>query len=113
VQWYEGPHNAFVQGLLVDLRDAVWNLKPERADLEHALGDAVMQLNEQKKEATTLKKELAVHLCNNARLKKLERERLVLFLLCVCVCHKPLYCLPHALRRKPWRCIVYLSAILC
>jgi len=72
-----------MQGLLVDLRDAVWNLKRERADLEHALGDTVMQLNEQKKEATTLKKELAEHLCNNARLKKLERERLVLFLLCV------------------------------
>lgn len=83
MQWYERPHNAFVQGLLVDLRDAVWNLKRERADLQHVIGDAVMQLNEQKKEVITVKKELAVHLCNDARLKKIERERRVLFLLCV------------------------------
>ncbi|RLN42405.1 hypothetical protein C2845_PM01G14880 [Panicum miliaceum] len=75
-------HNAFVQGLLLDLRDAVWNLKREKAELQHAVDDAVMQLNEQKKEATTVK-ELAEHLCNNARLKKIERERRVLFMLCV------------------------------
>ncbi|CAL4974521.1 unnamed protein product [Urochloa decumbens] len=83
VRWYEGPHNAFVQGMLIDLRDAVWALKRERADLQKALGDAAMLLEQQQKETAALKKEAAEHVCYNAKLKKLERDRRVLFLLCV------------------------------
>lgn len=32
-EWYEGPWDPFVQNLLVDLRDVVWDLKRERAIL--------------------------------------------------------------------------------
>ncbi|CAN6202551.1 unnamed protein product [Urochloa humidicola] len=82
-RWYEGPHNAFVQGMLIDLRDAVWALKREKADLHKALGDASMQLEQQRKEVAALKKEAVEHVCYNARVKKLERDRRLLFLLCV------------------------------
>lgn len=38
----------FVRGLLVDLRDAVWELKKERATLKDELSDAVKKIEEQK-----------------------------------------------------------------
>ncbi|KAK3138356.1 hypothetical protein QOZ80_5AG0367740 [Eleusine coracana subsp. coracana] len=35
--WYEGPIDAFVASLLVDLRNVVWSLKGQKADLKEAL----------------------------------------------------------------------------
>ncbi|WVZ55135.1 hypothetical protein U9M48_005838, partial [Paspalum notatum var. saurae] len=49
IGWYEGRiESGFVRGLLVDLRDAVWALKKERAGLQEQLSDAVKKIEEQK-----------------------------------------------------------------
>ncbi|CAN6346453.1 unnamed protein product [Urochloa humidicola] len=50
LRWYDGPCDPFMRTLLVDLRDAVWALKNERAQLRSALADAAMKLEQQKKE---------------------------------------------------------------
>ena len=53
--WYEGPVDPFVATLLVDLRDAMWALKRERVDLKSAIADAVVKMEQMKKEITALK----------------------------------------------------------
>jgi hypothetical protein len=55
-EWYEGPWDPFVQNLLVDLRDAVWDLKRERAILQNVLSDTVMKLEQQKETEKALRK---------------------------------------------------------
>jgi hypothetical protein len=57
-EWFEAPCDRHVQSLLVDLRDAMWALKIERAKLRNALGDAVMKLEEQKKHTADVVKKL-------------------------------------------------------
>ena len=53
--WYEGPVDPFVATLLVDLRDAVWALKRDRVDLKSAIADAVVKMEQMKKEIAALK----------------------------------------------------------
>ena len=53
--WYEGPVDPFVATLLVDLRDAMWALKRERVDLKSAIADAVVKMEQMKKEIAALK----------------------------------------------------------
>jgi len=53
--WYEGPVDPFVATLLVDLHDAVWALKHERVDLKSAIADAVVKMEQMKKEIAALK----------------------------------------------------------
>ena len=53
--WYEGPVDPFVATLLVDLRDVVWALKRERVDLKSAIADAVVKMEQMKKEIAALK----------------------------------------------------------
>ena len=53
--WYEGPVDVFIHGLLIDLRDTVWSLKRERMELKAALADAVVRMEQQKKEISELK----------------------------------------------------------
>ena len=53
--WYEGPVDVFIHGLLIDLRDTVWSLKRERMELKAALADAVVKMEQQKKEISELK----------------------------------------------------------
>ncbi|KAJ1299039.1 hypothetical protein BS78_01G501200 [Paspalum vaginatum] len=48
ISWYEGRVDPFVRGLLVDLRNAVWELKRERAVLKEELSEAVKKIEEQK-----------------------------------------------------------------
>ncbi|KAJ1291414.1 hypothetical protein BS78_02G313500 [Paspalum vaginatum] len=49
IAWFEGwVESSFIRGLLVDLRDAVWELKKERAMLKDELSDAVKKIEEQK-----------------------------------------------------------------
>ncbi|KAK3145191.1 hypothetical protein QOZ80_4AG0325170 [Eleusine coracana subsp. coracana] len=56
--WYEGPHDAFVQMLLIDLRNAVWSLKKEKAALNEALGEATARVDSlEKKLVAAVKKE--------------------------------------------------------
>jgi len=45
----------FVATLLVDLRDAVWALKRERVDLKSAIANAVVKMEQMKKEIAALK----------------------------------------------------------
>ena len=45
----------FVATLLVDLCDAVWVLKRERVDLKSAIADAVVKMEQMKKEIAALK----------------------------------------------------------
>nr|CAB3465781.1 unnamed protein product [Digitaria exilis] len=48
--WYEGPPDGFVHSLLVDLRETIWTLKREKTELKAALADAVLKLEQQRKE---------------------------------------------------------------
>lgn len=48
ISWFERRADPFVRTLLVDLRDAVWNLKRERGELKEQLADAVNKIEEQK-----------------------------------------------------------------
>ncbi|CAO2198948.1 unnamed protein product [Urochloa humidicola] len=92
VRWFEGPWHPFVQSLLVDLRDAVWSLKQENKDLQVALSDAVMKLEQEKKEVAELKlklqrmeSEAQNAMVHDGRMKKLERERCLFFVVCVTI----------------------------
>jgi hypothetical protein len=49
-EWYEGHVDPFVKSLLVDLRDVVWALKREKVQLRNAFADAVLKLEQEKKE---------------------------------------------------------------
>ena len=53
--WFEGHVDPFVTTLLVDLRDAEWALKRERVELKSAIVDAVVKMEQMKKEITALK----------------------------------------------------------
>ena len=53
--WYEAPVDPFVATLLVDLRDTVWALRRERNEVKAALADAVVKMEQQKKEIAGLK----------------------------------------------------------
>ena len=53
--WFDGPVDPFVATLLVDLRDAMWALKRERVDLKSAIADAVVKMEQMKKEIAALK----------------------------------------------------------
>ena len=85
--WYEAPCDVFVRGLLVDLRDAVWNLKRENKNLKDALGDGGMKLEQEKKKGEALKIRVAEMQANAEaaviRMKRFERERFFSFS-CVC-----------------------------
>ncbi|CAO2198956.1 unnamed protein product [Urochloa humidicola] len=80
------------RSLLVDLRDAVWSLKQENKDLQVALSDAVMKLEQEKKEVAELKlklqrmeSEAQNAMVHDGRMKKLERERCLFFVVCVTI----------------------------
>jgi len=85
--WYEAPCDVFVRGLLVDLRDAVWNLKRENKNLKDALGDGGMKLEQEKKKGEALKIRVAEMQANTEatviRMKRFERERFFLSVVCV------------------------------
>ena len=53
--WYEAHVDPFVATLLVDLRDTVWALRRERNEVKAALADAVVKMEQQKKEIAGLK----------------------------------------------------------
>ena len=53
--WYEAPVDPFVATLLVDLRDTVWALRRERNEVKAALADAVVKMEQYKKEIAGLK----------------------------------------------------------
>jgi len=95
--WYEPPHDDFVRDLLVDLRDAMWNLKRERGNLQQDLAAVGNRLEQEKTENARLLaavgKQLEQAKTENARLLakgeervaslakvKMEMQRLVLFL---------------------------------
>jgi len=66
--WYEAPVDPFVATLLVDLRDTVWALRRERNEVKAALADAVVKMEQQKKEIAGLKlANDALSAANNAR----------------------------------------------
>ncbi|KAF8667738.1 hypothetical protein HU200_052648 [Digitaria exilis] len=54
IGWYEPPVDGFVHSLLVDLRDTVWSLKREKMELKATLADAVLKLEQQKKELSSI-----------------------------------------------------------
>ena len=75
--WYEGPVDVFIHGLLIDLRDTVWSLKRERMELKAALADAVVKMEQQKKEITALKEaNEALNAGNLARSQKAMMNKL-------------------------------------
>ncbi|KAK3153661.1 hypothetical protein QOZ80_2BG0179280 [Eleusine coracana subsp. coracana] len=55
--WYEHRHDAFLQTLLVDLRNVVWSLKKEKTTLNEALGEATARLDLMEKKLAVMKKE--------------------------------------------------------
>ncbi|KAK3124630.1 hypothetical protein QOZ80_7BG0589630 [Eleusine coracana subsp. coracana] len=52
--WYEGPHDPFVQTLLVDLRNAVWTLKRQNAAMREELAINATKHEELKPEVAEL-----------------------------------------------------------
>ena len=75
--WFEGPVDPFVATLLVDLRDAVWALKRERVDLKSAIADAVVKMEQMKKEIAALKEaNEALNAGNLARSQKAMMNKL-------------------------------------
>jgi hypothetical protein len=75
-EWYEGHVDPFVKSLLVDLRDAVWALKCEKAQLRNAFADAVLKL-EQEKETADLRMKLEQQQKESAdALTKLEESKM-------------------------------------
>nr|CAB3480784.1 unnamed protein product [Digitaria exilis] len=54
--WYKGPVDGFVHSLLVDLHDTVWTPKHEKTELKAALVDAVLKLEQQRKQIRSLSK---------------------------------------------------------
>ncbi|KAK3153495.1 hypothetical protein QOZ80_2BG0174640 [Eleusine coracana subsp. coracana] len=55
--WYKRRHDALLQTLLVDLRNAVWSLKKEKTTLNEALGEATTRLDSMEKKLAAVKKE--------------------------------------------------------
>ncbi|WVZ50463.1 hypothetical protein U9M48_001711 [Paspalum notatum var. saurae] len=87
LDWYEGPSDPFVCSLLRDLRDAVWSTKRDRAELKVALTDAEVVIERQKQgmlkaldEVERQKEQVKVV---EVQLKKMKKERVVLYVLCV------------------------------
>ncbi|TVU04153.1 hypothetical protein EJB05_50246, partial [Eragrostis curvula] len=72
IGWYEGPHDPFVQTLLIDLRDAVWELKKQRSVLKLALKEASEDHEAKKKELED-------------KVNRLELEKLVMRAVCACL----------------------------
>ncbi|TVU04187.1 hypothetical protein EJB05_50280, partial [Eragrostis curvula] len=70
--WYEGPHDPFVQTLLIDLRDAVWELKKQRSVVKLALKEASEDHEAKKKELED-------------KVNRLELEKLVMRAVCACL----------------------------
>lgn len=69
--WYEGPVDPFVASLFVDLCDAIWSLKRERMELKSALANAVVKMEQQKKEITAPKEaNEALNAANRPRSQK-------------------------------------------
>ncbi|KAK3143236.1 hypothetical protein QOZ80_4BG0360530 [Eleusine coracana subsp. coracana] len=55
--WFERRHDAFVQTLLVDLRNVMWSLKKEKMALNEALGEATARVDSMEKKLVAVKKE--------------------------------------------------------
>ncbi|TVU04599.1 hypothetical protein EJB05_47718, partial [Eragrostis curvula] len=68
IGWFEGPHHPFVQTLLIDLRDAVWSLKKQKASLRQAVAELVEKVEGLEDKVDELKEE-------NARLDGFEGEK--------------------------------------
>nr|CAB3496427.1 unnamed protein product [Digitaria exilis] len=93
ITWYEGPCNPFVASLLVDLRDAVWELKDVNTALRLQLDDVTMRLEKEKNDAIALKKELQrmekeeerLKLCDG-RTNKAGGDRCLIIAVCVALC---------------------------
>ncbi|KAK3126709.1 hypothetical protein QOZ80_7AG0561110 [Eleusine coracana subsp. coracana] len=54
--WYERQHDAFMQTLLVDLRNIVWSFKKEKTTLNEALGEATSRVDSMEKKLVVVKK---------------------------------------------------------
>ncbi|KAK3129279.1 hypothetical protein QOZ80_6BG0476150 [Eleusine coracana subsp. coracana] len=78
--WYEHRHDAFLQTLLIDLRNAMWSLKKEKTALNKALGEATAWLDSMEKKLVALKSEKEDL---KAEVRKLEVEKTGLKALCV------------------------------
>ena len=75
--WFDGLVDPFVATLLVDLRDAVWALKRERVERKSTTADAVVKMEQQKKEITALKEaNEALNAGNLARSQKAMMNKL-------------------------------------
>ena len=75
--WYEAHVDPFDATLLVDLRDTVWALGCERNEVKAALADAVVKMEQQKKEIAGLKlANDALSAANNASPQKSGMMRL-------------------------------------
>jgi predicted ribosome quality control (RQC) complex YloA/Tae2 family protein len=75
-EWYEGHVDPFVKSLFVDLRDAVWALKREKVQLRNAFADAVLKLEQEKKEIADLRMKLEQQQKESAdALTKLEESK--------------------------------------
>ncbi|TVU04170.1 hypothetical protein EJB05_50263, partial [Eragrostis curvula] len=57
--WYEGPHDPFVQTLLVDLRNAVRTLRSQKAVLRQAVSEFIEDVEQKEKELAEVKAEVA------------------------------------------------------
>lgn len=78
----KGPVDVFIKGLLVDLRDTMWSLKREKEELKAALLDAVLKIEQHKKEASALAVAKEEDDLRRGMLK-IQKQRLWMFVLLV------------------------------
>ncbi|TVU21865.1 hypothetical protein EJB05_31535, partial [Eragrostis curvula] len=65
MEWYDGPHDPFVQTLLIDLRNVVWKLKKEKGNIKRQFNEALEMIEDLEGQVAELKEE-------NARLDQFE-----------------------------------------
>ncbi|KAK3161251.1 hypothetical protein QOZ80_1BG0074670 [Eleusine coracana subsp. coracana] len=86
-EWYEGPVDPFVSTLLVDLYNAVWALKRQKATLREALAEATWKVHNKEREMEELKLELDAAEAEKEEMrvmvKKLQFHRKIRNFLCV------------------------------
>ncbi|TVU41238.1 hypothetical protein EJB05_14740, partial [Eragrostis curvula] len=83
--WYEGPHDPFVQTLLIDLRNAVWGLRRKNRAQKEDLKEAREMMQKQEEHIEELDKDVMRLLSIEAEkeyvegeMKKVKLERMVL-----------------------------------
>ncbi|KAJ1294356.1 hypothetical protein BS78_01G140100 [Paspalum vaginatum] len=96
-EWHDGPTTRFLKELLIDMRDKIWALARDNADLRDSISKSRTELDEVVIQGRKVEQSLLLKLAEKdaqlaalgERVKRFEKERVVLLLAiltCVSVC---------------------------